>query len=429
MTSRRRRAARFHPRVFAALLVLFAAFCGCMAAAGCSGTGTTAPRGTITSADGVVLAESQADGTRAYPLGSVASPVVGSCYTSDAPEGIEQRYADELLAGNDIQLTIDSCIQTAAVEALADRTGAIVVMDPATGAVLAMASTPAYDPTAAKAADTEELANRAAELHIPGSTFKTITLAAALESGAFTMESLYPAPAGITFEGGAVENYDMIQYPAQTLLQAYAKSINTVFAQLTLDVGFDKVAAMAQAFGFERDIMPDFAIRPSIICDADVMQTRMQAWSGVGQALYQSDGTLQGPLMSPVQGAVIATAVANGGMAVRPHIVASIGGVPAQTAESPQAPTQVMTPSTAEQLALGMRAVVSEGTGLSAAVAGVDVGGKTGTAETANGVDDCWFICFAKQGAQRYAVAVLFEGGQSTAAAVAASKVIQALFS
>ncbi len=371
-----------------------------------------------------------ATGVRTYPLGSTASPLVGSCYTVDSPEGIEQLYADELLAGRDVRLTIDSRIQQAATAALEGLTGSIVVLNPATGAVRAMASAPAYDPSVAKAADDEELANRAAELHIPGSTFKTITLAASLDSGAFTLDSMFPAPAEIVFQGGGVSNYDMIQYPDQTLLQAYAKSINTVFAQLTLEVGFDKVVAMADAFGFDRDIMSDFAIRTSTICGVDAMTARMQAWSGVGQALYQQDGSLQGPVMSPVQGAVIAATVANGGTVVQPFIVESIGGEPTKATSSPQVLAEgIFSPNTVAQLAQAMRAVVTEGTGRNAQVEGVDVGGKTGTAETRYGADDCWFICFAERDGQSYAIAVLVEGGQSSEAVTAASKVIKVLFS
>ena len=400
-----------------------------MAMFGCSGASKNVPaRGTIATADGVVLAESQADGTRVYPLGRIASPVVGSCYTAGAPDGIEQLYADELLAGNDIQLTIDSRIQTAAVEALGNLTGSVVVIDPATGAVLAMASTPAYDPSSEKAANDEELANRAAELHIPGSTFKTITLAAALESGGYTVDSLFPAPTTIAFENGAVTNSNETQYPDQTLLQAYAKSINTVFAGLALDVGFSKIVAMAQAFGFERDIMPDFSLQASTICDADAMGALMQAWTGVGQALSKSDGTLQGPLMSPVQGAVIAAVIANGGLASQSHIVASIDGMPTMAAADSKTYMQVVSPVTAEQIAQAMQAVVFEGTGAEAAVSGIDVRGKTGTAETVGEVDDCWFICFVKRDAQLYAVAVCVEGWQSSEATAVASKVIQALF-
>ena len=393
-------------------------------------------RATITTSDGVVLAETETDGAdaatgvRMYPLGSTASPFVGSCYTADSPEGIEQLYADDLLAGRDVRLTIDSRIQQAATAVLEGLTGSIVVLDPATGAVRAMASAPAYDPSVAKAVDDEELANRAAELHIPGSTFKTITLAAALDSGAFTLDSMFPAPAEIVFEGGGVSNYDMIQYPNQTLLQAYAKSINTVFAQLTLEVGFDKVVAMADAFGFNRDIMSDFAIRTSTICDVDAMTVRMQAWSGVGQALYQQDGSLQGPVMSPVQGAVIAATVANGGTVVQPYIVESIGGEPTKATTSPQVLAEgIFSPSTAAQLVQAMHAVVTEGTGRNAQVEGIDVGGKTGTAETRYGADDCWFICFAQRDGQSYAIAVLVEGGQSSEAVTAASKVIKVLFS
>ena len=360
-------------------------------------------------------------------MGDVASPLVGSCYTKDAPEGIEQVYADDLLAGKDVQLTIDSRMQQAAHDALGKSIGAAVVLDAETGAVLAMTSTPAYDP-AKESADELSRESRSIELHIPGSTFKTITLAAALESGKATLDDVYPAPAEIAFPGGAVVNYDVMQYPDQTLLQAYVKSINTVFAQLTLDLGFENMSAQARAFGFDEQPMADFPARASFICGEADMNTLMQAWSGVGQALYQTNGDLQGPLMSPVQGAAIAAAVANGGTVYAPHVVASIDGV--QTDADAKAPVLAkgISRDTADQLAMAMREVVFEGTGHNAAVAGVDVGGKTGTAETASSADDGWFIGFARRDGRCYAFAVLVEGAQSSEAAEVSARLIRGLF-
>lgn len=398
--------------------------------AGCSPSSATssAERGAVTAADGDVLAQTQSN-TRNYPLGAAASPLVGSVYTQDAPEGIEQVYADDLLAGKDVQLTIDARIQQEAFDALGSNTGAVVVLDPQTGAVLAMASTPAYDPLQKKAADDEELANRCTELHIPGSTFKTITLAAALQSGAVTLDSMFPAPAELTMEEGTISNYDMMQYPRQTLLQAYAKSINTVFARIPLIQGFDGIASTANLFGFDHDLMSDFPLRASTICGIDDLSVYMQAWSGVGQALYQRDGELQGPVMSPVQGAVIAAAIANGGTVYEAHVVASVGGEQTQPESQPTVISQgFLTDTVVDQLRLAMRAVVQEGTGAAAAVPGVDVYGKTGTAETATGADDGWFIGFAEKDGTCFAFAVLVEGEESGEATHIASGLIQALF-
>ena len=156
------------------------------------------------------------------------------------------------------------------------------------------------------------------------------------------------------------------------------------------------------------------------------MEPLMVAWTGVGQALYQDNGELQGPVMTPVQGAAIASAVINGGKAVRPHVVAAIGG----DAMAPVEGQQAMSPETASQIADCMRCVVAEGTGKSAAVAGVDVGGKTGTAETGSGADDGWFIGFAEDpdGGPCYALSVMVEGAQGAEASAIASDIVKTLF-
>jgi len=425
-------------RIAAVFSACVLAFClvGCAGGAPSSSTsasnaaGAIQARGSIVAADNEPLAETQdahdGKGVRAYPLGTAASPLVGSCYTQDAPEGVEQVYADQLLAGKDVQLTIDSRMQQAAFDALGNRIGAAVVMDPQTGAVLAMVSTPAYDPSATKASGKVELADRAIERHIPGSTFKTVTLAAALELGLAKLDDLFMAPSSLTFAGGFISNYDNMQYDDQTLSQAYAKSINTVFAQLALVVGLEDIANMARRLGFDQEALADFPSLTSLICGIDEMKPLMEAWTGVGQALYQNDGELQGPVMTPVQGAAIASTVINGGKAVRPHVVAAIGGDAMAPAEGEQA----MSPETAGQIADCMRRVVTEGTGRSAAVAGVDVGGKTGTAETGSGADDGWFIGFAEDpnGGACYALSVMVEGTAGAEASAVASDIVKALF-
>lgn len=390
-------------------------------------------RGSILACDGSSLAETldgAGDGARperAYSLGEAAEPLVGSCYTHGVFHGVEQEYADDLAQGKSVTLTIDPAIQRAAYQAIEGHTAAAVVLDPDTGAVIAMAQSPSFDPSSSSASDPQGLEDRATELHIPGSTFKTITLAAALESGA-TLQDYYPGPAEVTFEGGSVVNFNTMQYPAQTLLQAYAKSINTIFAQLTVKVGFDEVYAMAHHFGFDRQLMSDYPLRESLICNADILDLRMQAWTGVGQALYQSDGELHGPVMSPIHGAVLASAIVNGGKLVSPYVVESVDGVPLASERPSVLDEGFLSPDTLDALQVAMRAVVKEGTGSNAQVEGIDIGGKTGTAETVSGEDDAWFIGFAQTEEKRYAVCVLLEGEQSTDAARVASGLIRALF-
>lgn len=406
--------------------VLLLALLAGVVTGGCSSAGLP-ERGKILSADGAVLAETEnpqnGTGVRAYPLGSSVSPIVGSCYTEGAPEGIEQVYEAQLLSGEDVVLTIDSAIQQAAIEALGESTGAAVVLDADTGAVLAMASAPAYDPASVQA-EPDTLANHATELHIPGSTFKTVTLAAALESGLFTLDSVVPAPGAIAFQDGAVVNYNEQSYPDQTLLDAYAQSINTVFAQVALQVGEENLYAMARSLGFESNLMNDVPLEQSVINGERDMSVCMQAWTGVGQALYQEDATLLGPEMTAVQGAVIAGAVANGGTVYAPYLVEEIG----QDGAHPTVLVdQFASPDTVEAVARGMHEVVEGGLGKHAAVEGLSVAGKTGTAETGTGFDDGWFIGYCETGEATYALAVLIEEAESAEASVAAAKIFASL--
>lgn len=384
-------------------------------------------RGKILAADGSVLAETvnpqNGRGSRAYPQGALVSPVVGSCYTEGAPDGIEQTCEAQLLAGEDVMLTIDPAIQQAAVEALGKRTGAAVVLDANTGAVLAMASTPAYGPTTTQA-EADTLANHATELHIPGSTFKTVTLAAALDSGAFTLDSVLPAPPAISFQDGAVVNYGDMSYPDQTLLDAFAQSVNTVFAQVALQVGEDDMLAMARNLGFGNDLMDDLPLEQSVIHGAGGMSVFMQAWTGAGQALHQEDGTLVGPEMTAVQGALIAAAVANGGTVYAPYLVESVG----QDSANPTVLTdRFASPETVDAVAQGMHEVVENGIGKSASVEGLSVAGKTGTAETGTGFDDGWFIGFCEIDGTTYALAVLVEEAESAEASHAAAHIFSSL--
>ena len=394
---------------------------------GCAGNAIDA-RGSVYSADGVVLAQSNqvtnGKGVRSYPMGKSASALLGSCYTDGAPEGIEQRYEKDLLEGSDVVLTVDSRVQDAAVKALGDHAGAVVVEDPSSGAILAMASTPSYDPGKADASK-DELANHATELHIPGSTFKTITLAAAIESQAVKPGDVFPAPASLTFEEGQVSNYGGAGYSDQTVERAFAQSINTVFAQIALKVGTGQIYDMASRFGFGSQLMDDFPLKESAVRQSEQMTSFVQAWLGVGQSLYQPDGSMLGPVMTVVQGAAVASVVANDGVLMRPYVVESIGGLEAEHAKG----VRVVENATAGYLSDCMKQVVTSGTGKSAAVAGADVRGKTGTAETISGLDDGWFIGFVNRGERTYAVSVFVEGAQSAEASSVASEVMASLVS
>lgn len=422
---------------FAFLAVV--AFC---LVSGCAGSAANAPateaRGSITAADGTVLAQSSnvkdGKGVRNYPEGALTSAITSSVYVPGAPEGIEQRFESELSAGQDIQLTIDMNTQKVAAGALEGHTGAAVVLDPETGAVLAMATSPAFDPneqSGEAAGGADALNNRAAKLYIPGSTFKTVTLAAALENGMTSLNELILAPEAIDFQDGQVVNYSSAYSalggtPELTVCDAYAQSANTVFAQLVMRMDFSAIVEQARAFGFDSDLMGDFPLERSGVANAEDMTALQKAWSGVGQSVYDENKVLHGPQMTVVQGAVIAALVENGGQLPHPYIVVPANDGAASSQEG--SALMAMSPETAAQIAEGMRLVVLNGTGAGADVPGVEVAGKTGTAETVDGSSDGWFIGFAKSQGKSYAFAVLVEGDEGAAAARVSSGLIQGLF-
>ena len=407
-------------------------------ATGCSGTGApssqasstrpeVSPRASITASDGTVLAESKDhDGvsSREYPLGAAAAPLLGSLYDTGGAVGIEQNMADKLEAGSDVTLTIDPDIQKAAFEALGEKTGTVVVMEPDTGAVLAMASTPSYDPENPPATGEAHPMNKACEAHIPGSTFKTVTLAAALESGKFSAKSPVEGPAQVNFNDGTITNYDYEEYPRLTLEDAYANSVNTAFALLTKQSGLDEVAKQAERCGFGKLDVEGLDVEDSELRGTDEMTGREEALSGIGQASFEDDGSLVGPLMTPLEGAFIASAVVNGGAAPAPHVVKAVGGEQAAPADT----REMFSAETARSIRDGMAKVVRDGTGKSASVKGVTVGGKTGTAETPTLKDDGWFIGYAEKGGEAYALSVMVEDASSSQASEVAAHVIEHLF-
>ncbi|MVN48698.1 peptidoglycan glycosyltransferase, partial [Eggerthella lenta] len=249
-------------------------------------------RGTISTYDGVILAQSvqQEDGTyeRVYPAGNLATHVVGYASTQFGTSGIEAAENDTLKGqqnyaswtdvlnslagiggvGNDVTLTLNSKIQQAAQDALSGYAGACVVMDPETGAVLGMASSPTYD-AADFAAEIEKananpdgestLLNRAIQtLYAPGSTFKIVTLATALEDGVASEDTVFSSPGTMDIGNAPVTNFNKNSYGDITLARATELSSNTVFGQLGVEMGAEKLVDGADKFGFNRKI--DFTL-------------------------------------------------------------------------------------------------------------------------------------------------------------------------
>lgn len=413
-------------------------------------------RGSIITSDGLTLAESiqQEDGTyvRSYPNGNLAAHVVGYYSQQYGSSGVEATQDKTLTGskdysswqnalnslagitepGNSVKLTIDSRIQIAAQQALGSRTGAIVVLDPRTGAVLASASTPMYDNTNIQAAieqanasggsDTSMFDRATQALYTPGSTFKTVTLAAALENDTASLDSTYNSPGRMEIGGADVVSVNERGYGDITLDRAFAVSSNTVFGQVANQVGAERLVACAKAFGYGQSLGTDFSTAPSIMPDPSEMTEWELAWAGAGQPVGQ--GHTPGPQTTVMQNAVVAAAIANNGIAMNPHVVAQIlapDGTVIKTTRD-RSLGQAVSSTTADLVKQAMLDVVQNGSGSAASIPGVKVAGKTGTAETNNATANSTFIGFAPYDTPTLAISVVLEESnedEATAAAVA----------
>ncbi len=401
------------------------------------------PRGSIVSADAVVFAESFAEGEiyrRRYPQGTLAAHAVGYHSTTYGRAGIESAMNDALtgqrvfrsfrdaveaaaglpVAGNDVWLTVDSRVQRAAEQALAGRRGAIVAIEPSTGKVLALASSPAYDPGTVDsawdqlaAAEAAPLYNRATQsLYPPGSTYKIVTLTGAIGAGIATPQTTYPGPGRLEIGGAPVTNYEGGSYGEVDLAQATMRSVNTVFAQLAVDLGASELVAQSDRFGFGSEPPVEIPARASLMPDPREMTEWETAWAGVGQPVGEHESP-PGPQVTALQMALVAAGIANDGIVMRPHLVDRITDNAGRviTSTEPRRWTNATDPGTAATVSRIMADTVRAGTGTRAQIPGVAVAGKTGTAETGRGLPShAWFISFAPVENPQVAVAVILEG-------------------
>lgn len=412
-------------------------------------------RGSIITADGLTLAESiqQADGTyaRSYPNGNLAAHVVGYYSQQYGTMGIENTQNDTLTGskdysswqnalnslagisepGNSVQLTIDSRIQRAAEQALSGRVGAIVALDPRSGAVLAWASAPTFDNTniqaaieaanASGGADTSMYDRATLALYTPGSTFKVLTLASALENGLATLDTTYDSPGRMEIGGADVVSIGERGHGKISLAKAFALSSNTVFGQVADGLGAEKLVATARAFGYGQQLGLDFTTAASVMPNPEEMTEWELAWAGAGQPVGQ--GHTPGPQATVMQNALMAATIANNGIAMNPYVVSQIlapDGTVLKTTHG-RSLGQAVSSGTAAQVKQAMLDVVQNGTGSAAAIAGVKVAGKTGTAETNNANANSTFVGFAPYDTPTVAIAVVIEQnakGEESAAAV-----------
>jgi len=309
-------------------------------------------------------------------------------------------------------------------------TGAAVALDPSTGAILALASTPTYDPNKLSSHDPKairayratlsdaQLDNQAInERYSPGSVFKVIVSAAALSTGKYTPDSKVPAPDRLPLPNSSkkLENFNGESCNGgadQSLIAALTISCNTAFAQLGMTLGEDKVRSMAAAFGVDDSgfSMP-LKVAPSTV--GDIQGQAQLALSSIGQQDVQ---------ITPMEGAMIAAAVANDGKLMKPYLVDKVRAPDLSVIDQtdPEVMSRPITGQVAAELTTMMTSVVEHGTGRKAQIQGVQVGGKTGTAQTdAEAQDNSWFVGFAKSD-HPIAVAVFIKHGGATGGDISA---------
>jgi peptidoglycan glycosyltransferase len=421
-------------------------------------------RGSIVTRDGTVLAESVPTGRstfrREYPQGSSAAHTVGYYSLRYGRSGIEAAANDALagtrsfrsiadvidtavghpVEGNDVILTIDSRIQKAAEKSLAGKTGAAVAIDPRTGAILASVSNPDYPPTSVEE-NWDELSSAASAplldrtrqaLYAPGSTFKVVTLAGAYSAGIATSQTTYPGPGTLQLGGAPVTNFEGGSYGSIDLNTATAKSVNTVFGQLAVDLGASQLVEQSRRFGFGDSLGYELPTKPSLMPDPGEMTIWETAWAGVGQPVGEHESP-PGPQASVMQMALVAAGIANDGVVMRPYVIDRVvdptGEAGLTGTTRPRRLTTATDPTTANQVTEAMMGVVKVGSGTRAQIAGVDIAGKTGTAEVGQGrATNAWFIAFAPAENPTVVVAILIEGGGlgGRVAAPAARPILQA---
>ena len=427
---------------------------------------TNIPRGAILSSDGLVYAYSALDDQglwqRYYPQAYSAAHIIGYQSTTYGASGIEARYSETLAGnrdfatwdsvvksmagseqpGNDVHLTLDSQIQQAADQVLAGEYGSVVVLNAKTGEVLALSSSPGFNPAEidlilANTGDdgtglgggSSNLYNRGTQaLYAPGSTFKVITLYAALDFGVATLDSQYNAPPRIEIGGAEVTNFHLNDYGRLTLKQAFELSSNTAFAQVADQLGPYSLVRAAERFGFNQAIDTDFPINVSLMPDPGEMSQWETAWAGVGQPVG-SHPSPAGPQVTVMQMACVAATIANNGVMMQPHLVSHVTSTEGFLVwtNPPVSMGRVMSVGTAEQMQVAMKGVVDQGTGTAARIYGYDIYGKTGTAQTSNAVEDSWFIGWIEINGESYVVAMVLEQRPTGTSAEEVRSVFQSL--
>ena len=411
------------------------------------------PRGRILTADGTLIAKSVPKGrgaskryVRRYPEGALFGHPIGYSFVQFGDTEFEQFHNSELVGegsefssildellgerqeGNDIVTSIDSEAQRVALSDLeAAGFGAVVAIEPSTGAVRAMASNAPFDPNRVPF-DFEALAdednietpllNRATQgLYPPGSTFKVVTAAAGLDSGAITAETTINAPGSLEVEGTPLQNDFNEDFGPIALDTALTNSVNTWFGQLGQQLGNDTLFQYMERFGF--NATPAIDLPDDEVYESGVYEEEELLHAGDPVDLARLAIGQERLLATPLQMAQVAAAVANGGKLMKPQIWKRVVDPDGRVVDTmdPSVYSEPISEETAAELTTAMEGVVSEGTGTNAAISGIAVAGKTGTAETP-GNEACgggeeenqaWFIGFAPADDPQIAIAASVE--------------------
>ena len=411
-------------------------------------------RGDIVGYDGSVIAGTERRSGyyyRDYPNGTFAPQLIGYDSVRYGRSGIEsqlndqltgqasdlgvQNWVDKLLGrrpkGADVKLTLVPAVQKVAQQQLQGKTGAIVVLDPKTGALIASASAPTYDPAnlddrwATLSKDpTAPLLNRPTQgLYVPGSAFKVVTASAGLDTGKVTPDTPFVDTGTYVVFGGKVTNYGGEVYGPNNFTYALTASINTTFAKVGNTLGRKRLITGAQQYGFYKtpplplpagEVVPSGRYGKNGLLSPDAFMDPLDvAWAACGQEKL---------LATPLQMALVAGGVANGGRVMKPYYTQEIVTPDGQVVSKAQ-PEQWLVATkalTASQLNTMMQNVVNAGTGTAAALEGIQVAGKTGTAEKGDGTNLAWFIGFAPANDPQVAFAIVIEDTQSTGGELAA---------
>lgn len=354
--------------------------------------------------------------------------ILGGSASSLLTQRLEELITGAQPQGGGVALTIDPAVQQAAYQALAGRRGAVVAIEPSTGRILALVSTPSFDPNALATRDASEanvawqdyssnsdrpLINRAlgGDLYAPGSIFKVVTTAAMIENLGLTADSVIEAPYTFTPPQTSHEIHNPFGNQCGdgsgevTLMTAFTESCNTPFAIGALDVGAEEMVALAEAFNFNSGLNIPLDVRASRFPVPD--DQAVLAMDAIGQ---------RDILVSPLQMAMIAATVANNGTLMEPYLVEQTltADLDVVSTTNPSELAQPISPETAQVLEEMMINVVNHGSGAYAALGNVQVAGKTGTAETDGERNaHAWFIGFDATDSPQVAVAVMVEEGGS----------------